>query len=482
MGERRHEERPGHLPGRDRQRRRRRDRVHRLHPGPGVERLQPRSGSALAAVVPDAVRARRVHHRGRGAAARRSSTSGTASAPTIGRRRGRTSRAAAYNPVPMSLPAQRAADGLDLTALEAITDAVESGRGAARGRARRRARARRQPRAGRPRGHACSPSAARSPADERSLVAGGAGVETLELRVADEPVGDAADARARSEPGAALLRLVTTLVASEVERVRAPERASEEALAGFLRAIMARELDAIATTSSRAPRSSASTSTRAPCVVVARAHSARRRPRTAGAQRVLAVAERGARAVASRAVAALGERDDRPGAEVVVLVPGADDALAARAAEARRRASCRPRCRATRSRSAAAASPRTRSTCHRAASEALLAANVAEGDAERPGARLRGDRRVPAAALGDERGPRRAAALLRRDGRAARRLRRAVRDRPRADGRGVPRRGRQRRRDRRSGCSRTATRSATASSACASSPASTSARPTAARS
>jgi hypothetical protein len=29
----------------------------------------------------------------------------------------------------MSIPAQRAADGLDLTALEAITDAVESGAG-----------------------------------------------------------------------------------------------------------------------------------------------------------------------------------------------------------------------------------------------------------------------------------------------------------------------------------------------------------------
>ena len=42
---------------------------------------------------------------------------------------------------------------------------------------------------------------------------------------------------------------------------------------------------------------------------------------------------------------------------------------------------------------------------HRAASEALLAANVAEGDAERAGARLRGDGRLPPAAVGDERGP-----------------------------------------------------------------------------
>src|SRR3954452_3254578 len=62
-------------------------------------------------------------------AARRSCTSGIASAPDERRRAARTRRGAAYNPVPMSIPAQRAADGLDLTALEAITDAVESGAG-----------------------------------------------------------------------------------------------------------------------------------------------------------------------------------------------------------------------------------------------------------------------------------------------------------------------------------------------------------------
>ena len=98
----------------------------------------------------------------------------------------------------------------------------------------------------------------------------------------------------------------------------------------------------------------------------------------------------------------------------------------------------------------------------------------------RPG--LRGDRRLPAAAVRDEREPHRAAALLRRDGRAAGRLRRAVRDRPGAD------------RSRRSwrptatspappsGCSPTATRSTTGWSGCASCPAWTSAPATAARS
>ena len=37
-------------------------------------------------------------------------------------------------------------------------------------------------------------------------------------------------------------RLLATMIASEVERVRAPERASESAAADFLRAVLAREL------------------------------------------------------------------------------------------------------------------------------------------------------------------------------------------------------------------------------------------------
>jgi DNA-binding PucR family transcriptional regulator len=98
---------------------------------------------------------------------------------------------------------------------------------------------------------------------------------------------------------------------------------------------------------------------------------------------VLAVADRGARAVVSRAVAALGERDDRPGAEVVVLLPGADDALAARTADAlaRELQAALPGHTFAIGRSRVASDP---NDLHRAASEALLAANVAEGDAERP--------------------------------------------------------------------------------------------------
>ena len=279
----------------------------------------------------------------------------------------------------MSTPAQANGSGLDLGALDAITDAVESGAGLP-AVIRAAARALDASLVLLDRGGTVLAAAARSPADERSLLAGGAGVDTLDLRVADEPVG-ALRMRARSDSGAALLRLVTTLVASEVERVRAPERASEEALTAFLRAIVARDLPAREDVLARAGELDIELEDGA-SFVVARAHS--HVPTEDGwRQRVLAVADRGARAVVSRAVAALGERDDRPGAEVVVLLPGADDALAARTADglARELQAALPGHTFAIGRSRVASDP---NDLQRAASEALLAANVAEGDAERP--------------------------------------------------------------------------------------------------
>ena len=279
----------------------------------------------------------------------------------------------------MSTPAQANGSGLDLGALDAITDAVESGAGLP-AVIRAAARALDASLVLLDRGGTVLAAAARSPADERSLLAGGAGVDTLDLRVADEPVG-ALRMRVRSDPGAALVRLVTTLVASEVERVRAPERASEEALTAFLRAIVARDLPAREDVLARAGELGIELEDGA-SFVVARAHS--HVPTEDGwRRRVLAVADRGARAVVSRAVATLGERDDRPGAEVVVLLPGADDALAARTADAlaRELQAALPGHTFAIGRSRVASDP---NDLHRAASEALLAANVAEGDAERP--------------------------------------------------------------------------------------------------
>ncbi|MBW3654343.1 MAG: hypothetical protein KY433_12360, partial [Actinobacteria bacterium] len=130
--------------------------------------------------------------------------------------------------------------GLDLAALDAITEAVESGAGLP-DVVRAAARALEASLVLLDRTGSVLAVAARSPADERSLLDGAAGVATIELRVADSPVGQLR-MRARGEPRPALVRLVTTLVASEVERVRAPARASQEASATFLRAILSRDL------------------------------------------------------------------------------------------------------------------------------------------------------------------------------------------------------------------------------------------------
>jgi DNA-binding PucR family transcriptional regulator len=171
-------------------------------------------------------------------------------------------------------------------------------------------------------------------------------------------------------------RLLATMIASEVERVRAPERASESAAADFLRAVLSRELTEREQLLGRAKELSLDVQDGA-SMIVARAHP--QAPTDEGWRgRVRAVAERGARAVASRSIAALSERDGILGAEVLLLVPGGDESTAARAAEG-----------VLREMEAGLAGytfalGRSRITedpadLPRAASEALLAANVAQG-------------------------------------------------------------------------------------------------------
>jgi sugar diacid utilization regulator len=282
----------------------------------------------------------------------------------------------------MSTSAQGRPAGLDLSDLDAITDAVESGAGVPEV-IRAAARALDASLVLVDRGGGVLAVAAQSPADERSLVAGGEGVESLELRVADEPVGLLRmRTRAGAEtPSPALLRVVTTLVASEVERVRAPERASEVAASAFLRALLGRELTAREDILARAGELGLDLEGSA-SVVVARAHS--HVPAEDGwRDRVLAVAARGARGVITAALAALAAPGDMPGAEVVVLLPGADEPAAARAADAvlRELQSALPGHTFAIGRSRVATDA---ADLHRAGSEALLAANVAEGDGDRP--------------------------------------------------------------------------------------------------
>jgi sugar diacid utilization regulator len=222
--------------------------------------------------------------------------------------------------------------------------------------------------------------AARSPADERLLLSGGRGVSTVPLRVADTVVGTL-HMRAKSQPSTSMRRLLATMIASEVERVRAPGRVSESAAADFLRAVLDRKLTDRQELLTRAKELSLELEGGA-SMIVARAHP--QAPTDEGWRgRVRAVAERGARAVASRSIASLSERDGVVGAEVLLLVPGGDETAAARAAEAVLREMEAGLAGYTfaigRSRLAGDAVE-----LPRAASEALLAANVAQGSADGP--------------------------------------------------------------------------------------------------
>ena len=287
--------------------------------------------------------------------------------------------------------------------------------------------------------------AARSPADEQSLLLDADGITTIELRVADNEVGRLR-VRARGELNPGLLRLLSTLIASEVERVRAPELASEEAAAGFVAALLARELTEREEMLAAAREVGLRELERGASVLIVHAHP--QAPAQEGWRtRLRAIAARAARAAVAGAVAVLSEREIDAGAEVVVLLAGADEAAARRAADGVLRdleagmsgfvfviGRSRPVLEAA--------------ELARAADEALLAANVAEGDAEHRVLAFEETGAYRLLLSRDEREPRRAAALLRRDGRAARRLRRAVRDRPGRHRRGLPRGRRQRRRHR----------------------------------
>ena len=230
----------------------------------------------------------------------------------------------------MSTSAHRTSAPLDLEALDAITDAVESGAGlpeVVRAAARTlEASLAVSDRAG----HVLA-VAARSSSDEASLLADGSGVEVVELRVSDAPVG-MLRLRARGELDRPLLRLVATLISSEVERVRAPSRASAEAAEIFLRALIAREIEGGAAVAEGAAELGASLDDGASVIVVrAHAHVAAGEGRRA---RLLSLVDRAACGVVADSLSALTPPRELPGDDVVVLAPSGDDAAAARVAEA----------------------------------------------------------------------------------------------------------------------------------------------------
>lgn len=261
----------------------------------------------------------------------------------------------------------------DLRALEAITEAVAAGAGLPE-IVRAAARALDASLALIDRTSVVLAVAVRSPSEERALLREADGVERIELRVADSVVGQLRLRAREHGPDPALLRLVTTLIASEVERVRGPERASEEAAAAFLHAVLDRQIRDRDDLIARGKELGIALD-RGGSVIVVRAHP--RAPTDDDWRaRLLTLAERAARSIAPGSIAAATR--SKEGNEVVVLSPDSDGEAGRRVATTVLReleAGLSGFAFAV-GRSRVATDPLD---LPRAADEALLAANVVEG-------------------------------------------------------------------------------------------------------
>jgi PucR family transcriptional regulator, purine catabolism regulatory protein len=289
---------------------------------------------------------------------------------------------------PHSAPAEPSAEPRSfLDALDEVSDAVESGAGL--------------PEVARAAGRALDASvivvdaassvlavACASSEDERAVMAGEGEAESVELRVAEVPVGQLRYRPRGEPPPAALLRLVANLIGLELDRAKAPERATEAAVGDFLQDLLGRRLTDRENIVARAGELGCDVAGGASVIVV--------RARPQGPEegdwraRALTVAERGARGVERASLAALaqagwsrhgqGPNEDagaRLERELVILTPAADQAAAKRTAAAvvRELEAGLPGFTVTVARSRHASDP---ADLHRAGAEALLAANVAE--------------------------------------------------------------------------------------------------------
>jgi sugar diacid utilization regulator len=213
-----------------------------------------------------------------------------------------------------------------------------------------------------------------SPDQERRLIDGGEGVTTVELRVADAGVGQLRY-RARTAPDPTIARMVTTLLALELERSRSPEWESEEMASGFVRAVLAREVTDRGDIVARAAELGADLDRGAGVLVL------RAAPRAAQTgewrDRVLTLVQRTLRSLAPGSLAASEAGESM--AEVAVIVPAEDDERLARAAAglARELADSLSGFHLTTGRSRRSADP---VDLYRAGSEARLAVNVGEAE------------------------------------------------------------------------------------------------------
>jgi sugar diacid utilization regulator len=258
--------------------------------------------------------------------------------------------------------------------LDALSDAVESGAGLP-AVARAAARLLDASVALIDRSSAVLAVAGASSDQEEKLLSGGDGVTTVVLRVADSAVGELRY-RAKSPPEPAIARMVTTLLALELERSRAPEWASEEVASAFVSAVLAREVTDRGDIVARGAELGADLDRGAGVLVL------RAAPRAAQTgewrERVLTLAMRALRSIAPGSLAN-ADGGEAAAAELAVIVPAEDDERLARAAAglARELHDSLPGFHLTTGRSRRCADP---VDLYRAGSEARLAVNVGEAE------------------------------------------------------------------------------------------------------
>ena len=264
--------------------------------------------------------------------------------------------------------------GKSAAPLDALSDAVESGAGLP-AVARAAATALSASVALIDRSSAVLAVAAASSSEEQKLLSGGDAVEVIELRVADAPVGELRyRARRGVKPDRITTRMVSTLLALELERSRSPEWEADRLAGDFVGAVLAREVTDRGDIVARAAEYGSALDDGAG-VVVARAvpHA----PQSGEwRERVLTLAIRALRA-ASRG--SLAMRRDGESAEVAAIVPCEGEEALARAASILERELT------TSLGGFAVTVARSRWTAeavdlYRAGKEAVLAANVGEAE------------------------------------------------------------------------------------------------------
>ncbi|MBK5220446.1 MAG: helix-turn-helix domain-containing protein [Thermoleophilia bacterium] len=167
-----------------------------------------------------------------------------------------------------------------------------------------------------------------SPDQEQKLLSGGDGVTAVELRVADSAVGELRY-RARVAPQPAIARMVTTLLALELERSRSPEWESEEVASAFVGDVLERRVTDRGDIVARGSELGADLDRGAGVLVL------RAAPRAAQTgewrERVLTLALRALRSLAPGSLATMEDGSEGAAANLAVIVPAEDDERLARA-------------------------------------------------------------------------------------------------------------------------------------------------------